>query len=96
MAFQVQCEGCSNNISVSISLSDLGLTSIAQLLPAGWGITGVPGVTPTKLLCGNCRAFVGGYTISSYLKIFNTATASGSVAAITLVSGTNTTGTYPV
>jgi len=96
MAINIQCEACGQVVASNINTNALKSTPVASILPVGWGITGVPDVTPTALLCGNCRTFIGGYTIASFMKVLNHANQSGSASAITLVSGTNASGSYTV
>jgi hypothetical protein len=92
----VQCEACGNTIGVTIDAGSLQSVLLSSIMPPGWGVTGIPNVTPTALLCGNCRTFVGGYTVASFIKVNATWQASGSAAAIALVSGTNLVSGYNV
>lgn len=96
MGISIVCEACGATVVATLTPGMLHGSTAASLLPHGWGITGIPDVTPTALLCQNCRTYVGGYTVSSLVKVNNTLVTSGSAAVITLVSGTNFTGSYPV
>ena len=93
---EIQCEACGATVSVGVDMTALNITTLASIMPSGWGMTGIPGVTPTALLCSSCRKFVGGYTVASFVKVNTAWTVSGSAAAIALVSGTNESGTYPL
>jgi hypothetical protein len=96
MGISIVCEACGANVVATLTPGMLHGTTAASLLPQGWGITGIPDVTPTALLCQNCRTYVGGYTVSSFVKVNTRFTTSGSASAIAMVSATNLTGSYPV